>query len=557
MKKESHPEMSPVIICQGRREEATYRDPGIEGYRGNPYIEALPAILTEDEALEALAYYPSYGEEDRQAPSHLRLHMIQSALDFFAPLPIHLDLEQRISRLIRAGYKARNPLTLGFWQEQEEKIHSINQPGNVRRFCRRSMAAGFTIIGFPGVGKTSAVEEILQLYPQVLYHSHYQGRDFTRAQIVWLKIECPHDGSTKGLCVNFFQAVDSLVGTNYEENFAKGRRTLDELMPVMARVATIHGIGVLAIDDIQFLSQAKSGGSSRMLNFFTYLASTVGVPVLLIATYKARRVLTGEFSLVRRGTGQGDLVWDKMEEGEWQERRTEDDEGREESSRENIEKVANPSVWQVFLESLWLYQYTKTPCPLTKDLSHVLYEETQGITDFAVKVYMLAQIRAITADETGEERLTEEIIRSVAQDSLKTAQRVLNALRLGDMEGLEKVEDIHPIDIEPFLQKAYRELQQLEKLRSLAAGSRRENVAAEKADATPQEQVKETGEEKAPARSRRGRKPKKNQDAVYPEGDLRAGLPPDGAGVAGADVYDKLRQDGYIQSGNEYSLEVA
>jgi hypothetical protein len=452
-KRDDRPEVPLVIICQGRQEKATYRDPRIEGYRGNPFIEALPLILTEDEALESLAYYPSYSEEERNVPSHLRLHMIQLALDFFAPLPIHLDLEQRISRLIRAGYKVRNPLMLGFWQAQEEKIRSINQLGNNRRFCRRSMAAGFTIIGFPGVGKTSAVEEILQLYPQVIYHSHYQGRDFTRAQIVWLKIECPHDGSTKGLCVNFFQAIDSLIGSNYQENFAAGRRTLDEMMPDMARMASIHGIGVLVIDDIQFLSQANSGGSSRMLNFFTYLASTVGVPVILIATYKARRVLTGEFSLVRRGTGQGDLVWDKMEEGEWQERKTEEEEGHEESNVQETERAETPSVWQVFLESLWLYQYTKTPCPLTRELSHVLYEETQGITDFTVKVYMLAQIRAITTDETGEERLTEEIIWSVAQDSLKTAQRVLNALRLGDMEGLEKLRIFTPSTSNPSCKK--------------------------------------------------------------------------------------------------------
>jgi hypothetical protein len=540
-----------ILIFLGRQEEATYRDPGIEGYRGNPYIEALPLILTEDEALEALAYYPNYCEGERQAPSHLRLHMIQSALDFFAPLPIHLDLEQRISRLIRAGYKARNPLTLGFWQKQDEKIRSTNQPGNVRRFCRRSMAAGFTIIGFPGVGKTSAVEEILQLYPQVIHHSHYQGRDFTRSQIVWLKIECPHDGSTKGLCVNFFQAIDSLIGTNYEENFTKRRRTLDELMPDMARVASIHDIGVLVIDDIQFLSQAKSGGSSRMLNFFTYLASTIGIPVLLIATYKAKHVLTGEFSVVRRGTGQGDLVWDKMEEGDWQERRTEADEGQEEGGLRETEKVTSPSVWQIFLESLWLYQYTRTPCLLTKDLGHVLYEETQGITDFAVKVYMLAQIRAITTDETGEERLTEEIIRSVARDSLKTAQRVLNALRLGDMEGLENIEDIHPIDIEPFLQKAFRELQHLEKLRSLVANSRRENDSSDETNADPKELSKETKSAKAPANSSRGRKTKKTQDMAYTDGDLRAGLSTDGE-AGGADVYDKLRQDGHIQPGTEY-----
>jgi hypothetical protein len=405
------------------------------------------------------------------------------------------------------------------------------------------MAAGFTIIGFPGVGKTSAVEEILQLYPQVIYHSHYQDHNFTRTQIVWLKLECPHDGSTKGLCVNFFQAIDSLIGTNYEENFTKGRCTLDELMPDMARVASIHGLGVLVIDDVQFLSQAKSGGSSKMLNFFTYLASTIGVPVVLIGTYKARHILTGEFSQVRRGTGQGDLVWDKMEEGEWQVKK-EDDEAHEKKDGE----IESTGVWQVFLESLWPYQYTRIPCSLTKELAHKLYEETQGITDFAVKVYMLAQIRAITTDNTGEELLTAEIFQSVAQDSLKTAQRVLNALRLGDMQGLEKVEDIHPVDIEPFLQKAYKELQRLEKLRSLAAANiHQKNEAADRADPTgAQKPNADNKGAKTLAETSRKRRSKKCSDIIYPDGDLRASV--SGGAEGGADAYDTLQQAGYIRS---------
>ena len=42
-------------------------------------------------------------------PAYLRLHLIQNSLQFFAPLPIHFDLEQRFSRMIRLGYQARNP----------------------------------------------------------------------------------------------------------------------------------------------------------------------------------------------------------------------------------------------------------------------------------------------------------------------------------------------------------------------------------------------------------------------------------------------------------------
>lgn len=69
-------EFCPLLICKGRRTMASYLEQEIASYRGNPFNEALPPILTEDEALEALAYYPPYDESERLMPSHLRLHQI-------------------------------------------------------------------------------------------------------------------------------------------------------------------------------------------------------------------------------------------------------------------------------------------------------------------------------------------------------------------------------------------------------------------------------------------------------------------------------------------------
>lgn len=279
-----------------------------------------------------------------------------------------------------------------------------------------------TIIGISGIGKTTAIEAILSLYPQVIIHSHYHQQALTLMQIVWLKLDCPFDGSIKGLCFNFFQAVDDILGTNYSKIYTNNRRTVDELIPLIARVASLHCIGVLVIDEIQHLSQAKSGGSSKMLNFFVQLVNTIGVPVVLVGTYKAMPILSGEFRQARRGSGQGDLVWDTM---------------------------AEDNIWELFLESLWQYQYVQKNRPLTTQLIHTLYDLTQGITDFAVKLYLLAQIRAIV---TGIEEITEKIIRSVAADSLRLANPILSALRTGNLQVLYSLEDVHPIDITSFLQ---------------------------------------------------------------------------------------------------------
>src|ERR1043165_9749367 len=93
---------SPQILAgQGRHTVASYLNQEIAGYQDNPFIEALPRIMTEDEVIEAMARYPSYNQRERRLPAHMRFHTIWNALQFFAPLPIHIDLEQRFSRMIR------------------------------------------------------------------------------------------------------------------------------------------------------------------------------------------------------------------------------------------------------------------------------------------------------------------------------------------------------------------------------------------------------------------------------------------------------------------------
>jgi hypothetical protein len=82
-----------VLVCKGRTEEAIYQDPIIPSYQNNPLIEALPNIWDQQQVSELLARYPEYKEEHRQLPAHLRLHLIQDALQLFTPLPIHFDLE--------------------------------------------------------------------------------------------------------------------------------------------------------------------------------------------------------------------------------------------------------------------------------------------------------------------------------------------------------------------------------------------------------------------------------------------------------------------------------
>lgn len=385
--------------------EADYRKQEVSDFQNNPLIEALPPILSPEESYEALCYFPPYEENEINLPTHIRYHAIPRVNNFFQPVMQHLDLEQRFSRLLRTGYVSRNP----FSPEYNKLLHGYKDI--------RSTASSMTLMGFSGIGKTTAIERILSLYPQVILHKH----PLNLMQVVWLKLNCPHDGSLKSLCMDFFLKMDQLLGTDYLGKFGSSRNSISSMVTRMGQIAKLHCIGALVIDEIQHLLVSKDNNSEKMMNYFVTIVNEFGVPVVMIGTMRAKVILQQDFRQARRGSGQGDMVWQQMNK---------DDD------------------WDLLIESLWEYQWLKNKVELTDELNEALYEESQGIVDIAIKLFALAQGRAI---ETGQELITPNTIRQVAKDDLKLVQPMLNALRNGHLSELEKYADIMPMDIEEYL----------------------------------------------------------------------------------------------------------
>jgi hypothetical protein len=406
--------------------EAVYHDQVVHHYADNPCTEALPPILDEDEVVRRLGKRPYFAAELRDLPNHIRDHYVYGLTNYFEVLPLHKDLERRFSRMIRNGYVERNPHQYrAFWGAHRERVPF---PGMAAfpSWQSRSSGRGFSIIGTSGVGKTTSINAVLSLYPQVILHNHYRGQNFTFVQVTWLKLDCPHDGSIKGFCINFFQRIDSLLNTSYYINYARrGKATVDEMIPAMRSVSWMHGLGVLIIDEIQNLRghsprrhregrDSTGESSSNLLNFLVQLDNEIGVPIVRIGIFSALPLLTGSLHQARRGTGQGDLMWHRM---------------------------AHDPLWEYFLQGLWRYQYVKNPARLTDDLSAVLYQVSAGITDIAVKVFILAQYRAIYS---GHETVDENVIVSVAMDNLGTLQPLLKDMVLGNARAVEDYEDRYP-----------------------------------------------------------------------------------------------------------------
>ena len=149
-------------------------------------------------------------------------------------------------------------------------------------------------------------------------------------------------------------------------------------------------------------------------------------------------------------------------------------------------RMTRGAKWNYFLETLWKYQYTAVPAPLTPELNEAIFDETQGITDFAVKLFLLAQVRTIrTASSRQAEVITPAIVHSVALDSLRTAQPVIKALRHNDRASLSQFSDVQPLDFSACVQQVIESTREDKRAK---AGAKRPEVRP----ASPERQASST-----------------------------------------------------------------
>ncbi|SEA63565.1 ATP-binding protein [Rubrimonas cliftonensis] len=398
----------------------TEAPPDLPEYAGNPFINRLPPLRDAKTALEDLTSLPIHAEAERAYPAHLRAHCLQRLTHYFDPNERHIDLDQRIELMIRQGYVGRNPLTTSYIDHLANG-HARVMARNLETAPRvaESTASGIALIGVSGMGKTRSVQRILSRYtPQVIVHEE----PFLLHQVVWLRLDCPSLGSRKQLCFSFFKKMDELLGTNFEARHGGAREPVDKMLPQMGAIANRHALGLLVIDEIQHLIEAKGSGREELLNFLVTLVNMVGVPVLLIGTPRALPLLDGAFRQARRVSGLGSLLWDRRPPDE---------------------------TWDDFVTRMWRCQWTRTPSPLTDDVRAAFYDESQGVIDIVIKLYLLAQLKAVQLGALADdpEIIDAPLLRHVAKESLGLVRPMLDALRRDDRRALERYDDLTSFDI--------------------------------------------------------------------------------------------------------------
>ncbi|PYF79905.1 AAA domain-containing protein [Marinomonas alcarazii] len=393
--------------------KAEYLPAELSDYEGHPLINALPPINSPEQTAKLIRRKPEVRAEEIALPAHIRRHAMLRIMDgFLYPTKAHLQLEQSISSMIRQGYLSRNIANKSY-QETLNKTRNMPLQSTIRNAGNEALVS--SVIGCSGAGKTTAVEAILAGYPQTIIHTEYQ-----HVQLVWLKVESPHDASVKSLCINFFRALDVALDNDgeYEKQYVRSRSNVDMLLGDFARVAALHSIGLLVIDEIQHLDRSKSGVSEKILRFFVQLTNTIKLPILFVGTPKAYDLFSPSMRSARRASQFGSINWSRFN---------------------TASRAGKNSEWDRFFDQLWSLQWFKSPQPMTENIRSLFWDYSQGIAHVAVTLFYLCQTRAVTI---GREIIDKKLVDIVFNEELHMIRPMIRALQSGREEEIQKYADL-------------------------------------------------------------------------------------------------------------------
>ncbi len=403
----------------------------LEEYAGNPFIMHLPTEPQPEDIMRTLDKPPVWSENDRMRRSGQRWHCIMRlANDYSQPTVSAIEFGMYLDLVIKRGYVGRNPSTTDYVRGLEliadlgAKIDSGTKWAELDLTPHFHTSLGFAALGTPGSGKTHAVDAACKRYDQVIRHVS----PMHLYQIVWLRIECPPNGNPKGLCEFFFQQVDhALRKKSVNSGYARQYRgkTLDVMMAGMARVASLHAIGVLIVDEIQNVKKENQDLKASVLNFLVTMRNMIGIPVVMVGTMAAQQLLQRTMHDARRGDGIGSLYFERFPAKS---------PGSPDFSKE----------FRQFVAKLWRWQWTSEATPLDDDILKALYQETQGVIDLIVKLFILVQMRLVLTASKRKvpELITPKLIHDVAKARFRIVRPYVKALRSNNPEELAKYDDL-------------------------------------------------------------------------------------------------------------------
>lgn len=272
--------------------DADYQPHMDENLNDNPLTEAIQIELSQSALLERLTVHADIMTNFWDLPVIYQMTQLRQLTDIHIPAAQTWGLYVKVMSLILFGYVRRNPFSAQM-RKMGDRVASAMRHG--RQF-NPSDVSGITtaptalVIGESGTGKTTIIRRVLQQIPQAIQHQRYNAKHLTKKQLVWISFDLPPNGSPKAMVNSFLRAVDTALENDYDDSYAKkwtddnGKHSVDKLMAVMQNITMHHSIGLVHIDELQFMLGYNKIKDSPSLQILEALFNKIGIPILLSST---------------------------------------------------------------------------------------------------------------------------------------------------------------------------------------------------------------------------------------------------------------------------------
>src|SRR5690606_2939542 len=124
---------------------------------------------------------------------------------------------------------------------------------------------------------------------------------------------CPETKTPKGFVLSFMAAIDRAIGTNYYDQYSKtGSHTVTDYRLAARRIALLHHIGLVHIDETQNLKHFD-GQDALSFSFIDSLFTELDVPVIWSSTPLIFRSLAGRITTTRRMFSERDFRFEPLQ----------------------------------------------------------------------------------------------------------------------------------------------------------------------------------------------------------------------------------------------------
>ena len=225
----------------------------------------------------------------------------------------------------------------------------------------------------------------MNLFPTAIEH---QRPDFTEVQVVYLKVDLPHNASRPGLIYRLLKELDRTLSETHFGNpdYAKSAKkpsgeyiNVDNMLSLLLTVLVRHHVGLIVIDEFQNIQVSSHRFRTETIQMFDELANNLYIPTIKIGTSDVLMVFDRNSRHKRRLGVTFEL------------------------SRLNDEKSINR-----MMNALFQFQPLKHPIERSEAIESLIMDLTAGVPNYLIGLWEASIVEAI---HSGKEKLSQTLIK--------------------------------------------------------------------------------------------------------------------------------------------------